>query len=245
MSRAGGEQELEERHRSGAEIVSGQLGPVSLGALLHLAHYEGLSGWLCVARRGEIEIERGTVLDAVCGGLTGFDALRELVFHRGGRFSFVGGETRGRSVIENATLALLDAYRLRDEWAKVAGLVLQPASGGWQATGSALDGLVPLLDGRRTTAEAVAECGGYVTALLDALSAALGRGLLVRVAAPGDASAEAGVDFYELLDRAQGFMRGGNYEAAEGLLRRAIALRPDDRVAQQNLRAVLQRRRTP
>lgn len=237
--------ELEERHRSGAEIVSGQLGRISLGALLHLAQYEGLSGWLCVARRGEIAIERGTVLDAVCGELKGFEALRELLFHRGGRFSFVDGETEGRPVIENATLAMLDAYRLRDEWAKVAGLVLQPAAGGWQPTGSALDALVPLLDGRRSAAEAVAESGGYVTAILDALSAALGRGQLVRVAGSRGGGTEAGADFYELLDRAQGFMRGGNYEAAEGLLRRAIALRPDDRVAQQNLRAVLQRRRTP
>ena len=147
--------------------------------------------------------------------------------------------------LDNPTFAIMDAYRLRDEWAKVAGLVLQPAAGGWQPTGSALDALVPLLDGRRSAAEAVAESGGYVTAILDALSAALGRGQLVRVAGSRGGGTEAGADFYELLDRAQGFMRGGNYEAAEGLLRRAIALRPDDRVAQQNLRAVLQRRRTP
>ena len=38
-------------------------------------------------------------------------------------------------------------------------------------------------------------------------------------------------------------MRRGNYETAEQHLQRALALRPDDRVAQQNLRALTQRRR--
>lgn len=244
MAHNGGGPEPGDKHRSGVEIFSGQLGDISLGGVIDLVHHEATSGWLCVARRGEIAVEKGRVIDATCGPLTGALALRELLFHRGGRFSFICGEPQGTSMIENVTLAMLDAYRLRDRWARLADVVLRPAEGRpWQPTGGHLDEVVLRLDGLRTAAEAVAEAAGFVTVILDALCTALDRGLLVRVGAPDARPGEPDADFYDLLDRAQGLMRCGNYEAAEGLLRRALALRADDRVALQNLRAVTQRRR--
>lgn len=231
-------------HAGAVEILAGDLSDISLTSLLQLAQYEAISGWLCVPRRGEIVLDKGQVLDARCGPLTGLEALRELLFHRGGRFSLLRGEPRAPRVIENVTFAVMDAYRLRDEWARIAGTVLRPAGGQmWRPTGGLLDTFAVHFDGQRTVGEAVATASGCVTLMLDALLDAIHLGLLVRVAAPAIRGEEPALDFYELIDRAQKLMRGGNYETAEQHLRRALALRPDDRVAQQNLRALSQRRR--
>ena len=138
----------------------------------------------------------------------------------------------------------MDAYRLRDEWTRIAGVVLRPAGGEtWRPTGGLLDTFIVNFDGRRTVAETVAAATGCATLLLDALLDAINLGLLVRVAAPTAPAIEPDLNFYELIDRAQALMRRGNYETAEQHLQRALALRPDDRVAQQNLRALTQRRR--
>ncbi len=231
-------------HHDGVEILAGDLSDISLTSLLQLAQYEAISGWLCIARRGEISLSKGHVLDATCGALTGLEALRELVFHRGGRFSLLRGEPKGSRAIENVTFAVMDAYRLRDEWTRIAGVVLRPAGGEtWRPTGGLLDTFIVNFDGRRTVAETVAGATGCATLLLDALLDAINLGLLVRVAAPTAPAIEPDLNFYELIDRAQALMRRGNYETAEQHLQRALALRPDDRVAQQNLRALTQRRR--
>ncbi|HEY8377277.1 MAG TPA: tetratricopeptide repeat protein, partial [Nannocystis sp.] len=52
----------------------------------------------------------------------------------------------------------------------------------------------------------------------------------------------APLDFDTLLERARAHVRAGELDAAEALLRRALELRPGDRVAAQNLRVVLRRR---
>lgn len=236
--------DVEDSHPGGVEILSGDLSDISLTSLLQLTQYEAISGWLCVARRGEITISKGQVQDATCGPLGGLEALRELVFHRGGRFSLLRGEPQAPRAIDNVTFAVMDAYRLRDEWARIAGVVLRPAGDErWRPTGGLLDDIVLHLDGRRTVADTVAAAEGLVTLMLDALLDAINLGLLVRVAAPAAPAAEPHLNFYQLIDRAQALMRGGNYETAEHHLQRALALRPDDRVAQQNLRALTQRRR--
>lgn len=240
----GGERGGEETR--GVEILSGDLRDISLISLLQLAQYEGTSGWLRVVRRGEIALRRGHVLDARCGALTGLEALRELLFHRGGRFSLLRGEPDCSPAIDNVTFAVMDAYRLRDEWTRLAEVVLTPTSElPWRPTGGLLDRLVVQFDGQRSVAEALAaapDAPCCTTLLLDALLDALRLGLLRRITAPVPLVAEPDLDFYELIDRARALMRGDNDEAAERLLRRALALRPEDRVAQQNLRALSQRR---
>lgn len=229
---------------SGVEILSGDLSDISLSALLQLAQNEGISGWIEVRRRGAIALRQGHVLDATCGPLVGVEALRELLFHRGGRFSLVRGEPEGPCRIENVTFAMMDAYRLRDEWVRISGAVLVPAyERPWTPSGGQLDQVVGHLDGVRTVAEAVALTSCSATLLLDGLLDALSLGLLRRVTAPAAPVEADALDFFELVDRAQSLMRSANYEAAERLLLRALALRPHDRVVQQNHRALLQRRR--
>lgn len=229
--------------RLGLEILSGNLGDISLISVLQLAQYERVSGWLDVRRRGHIVLRTGQVVDAQCGGLRATEALRELLFHQGGHFCLVRGEPQGACVIDNPTFAIMDAYRLRDEWRRLADAVLVPAhEGGWTPVGGLLDAVAVLLDGHRSVAE-VAAAVGSVTLLIDTLQDALAVGVLRRVSAH-KVEVEPEGDFYDLIDRAQAEMRGANYDFADRLLQRALSLRPEDRVALQNYRALSQRRRS-
>lgn len=229
--------------RLGVEILSGNLGDISLISVLQLGQYERVSGWLDVRRRGYVVLRTGQVIDAQCGMLRATEALRELLFHQGGHFCLVRGEPQGASVIDNPTFAIMDAYRLRDEWRRLADAVLVPAhEAGWTPVGGLLDEVAALLDGRRSVAE-VAAVVGSVTLLIDTLQDALALGLLRRTAVAAVEVEPVG-DFYDLIDRAQAEMRGANYDVADRLLQRALSLRPEDRVALQNYRALSQRRRS-
>lgn len=234
------------RLSAGIEILAGDLFELSLAALLHLAQYEALTGWLIVGVRGEITWRKGQVTGARSGGLRGFAALKELLFHRGGRFSLRRGEPEPSAEAPlNPTHAIMEAYRLRDEWARLAPLVLAPPRARpWQPAGEAIDAIAAKLDSRRTLGEVV-RAQVAMTPVVDALLQAVAQGRLerighVRQAAP---SIAAGVDFYELVERARGLIREDALEAARALLLQAQALRPDDRVVQQNLRALAQRLR--
>ena len=235
----------------GREIMSGELGEISLAAILQLALYEAVSGWLAVPTDGLITLMRGHVIDARCGNLVGVEALRELLFLAGGRFVLTRGEPPPGLPIDNVTFASVDAYRLRDEWARLRDTVLRPIAGTtWQPAGRGLDHLGDALDGRRTLAEVVQRCGGGVTLILDAVIDALALGLLERVkpdaaAAPAEPVIDPGLGFFDLVDRGRDRLRAGDLDAAEHLLRRALELRPDDRVVLQNLAALAHRRRIP
>jgi len=226
----------------GIEILGGDLFEIGLTSLLYLAHFETLTGWLVVGDRGVVTLHRGQPGHTRAGSLRGVDALRELLFHRGGRFSVIRGVPDvPEAPLDNTTAVMMDAYRLRDEWARIAPLVLR-LTRPWHPAGP-LAATLARLDGRRTLPDAARDSDEPLTPQIDPLLHALGQGLLERVgptAAPAPASSD---DFYALLDRGRELMRRGEHEAACAALERALALRPDDRVAQQNLRALTQRRR--
>lgn len=234
------------RLSAGIEIVAGDLFELSMAALLHLAQFEALTGWLVVGQRGVVSVRKGQVCGARSGPLRGFAALKELLFHRGGRFSLRRGEpeTSGEAPL-NPTHAIMEAYRLRDEWARLATMVLAvPQGRPWQASGDAIDAVVARLDGHLSLAEVV-RAPGPMTPLVDALLLALAQGRLERVGRAREAAAPvaAGGDFYELVEQAHALIRGGSLERAQALLQQAQALRPDDGVVQQNLRALALRLR--
>lgn len=235
------------------EILAGDLQDVGLNSLVQLAQAESLTGWIRVFARGEVSLVKGRISGAVCGPLLGIEALRELMFLRDGRFSAVRGEPQASAPLEGVIYAIMDAYRLRDEWARLGELVLRRAGGQqWHPVGHPLDRVAQELDGRRTLAQVTAGLGAAVTVVLDALIDALNIGVLEQVAAPAPlavvptpAETEpelAPQDFHALLERGRELLREGDLDAAEAALRRALALRPDDRVASQNLRVLLRRR---
>lgn len=233
-------------HARGVEILQGDLFEVGLASLLQLAQHESLSGWLEVARRGVVTLHKGQAIEARCGGLRGLYALRELLFHRGGRFSLRRGATElpPGGTVESVTFALMDAYRMRDEFARVSDCAFRtPPARPWHDTGGPLDAVVARCDGRRTLAQACQAAGEPFTLVIDPLLQAIGEGRLERadvVVAPREELPTA-EDFFELVDRGRDLMRQGEHRSAHAVLLRALALRPDDRVVQQNLRALAQR----
>ena len=236
-----------EQRPLGIEILHGDLFEIGLTSLLYLAHFETLTGWLVVGARGLITLHRGQPGFTRAGELRGAGALRELLFHRGGRFSLIRGtpEDDPHGPLDNTTAVMMDAYRLRDEWARIAPLVLRPAPA-WSPP-RPLRATVARLDGRRTLADAARDSDDPLTPQIDLLMQALADGALERLGAPVSAPAAAidSDDFYGLQDRGREHMRRGEHEAARVALERALALRPDDRVVQQNLRALAQRQRQP
>ena len=247
--------DTEDTRSRGVEILAGDLFEISLASLLFLVQYEAINGWLTVARRGVITLNKGHIAAVRCGSLRGHDGLRELLFHRGGHFTIVRGELVASEgpAVNNPTFAMMDAYRLRDEWNRLAPQVLRvPAARPWQATSSPLAATVAQFDGRRSVAEALRSQDGALSPLIDPLLEALAAGLLERSSSSGGAppppaspAPAAHGDFYELVERGRDCVRRGDYKVAHDLLTQALALRPDDRVVQQNLRALVQRLRQP
>lgn len=230
------------------ELLRGDLRDISLVSLLQLAQAEAIGGWLRVDGRGEIGLLKGHVGKVTCGRLSGVEALRELAFHDRGRFVLARGELDGERCDVNVPFALMDAYRLRDEWKRLADAVLRRVDDRpWKPTNGPLDAIVLELDGRRPLSELVAPDACVVTLLIDAALDALRLGLVERVP-PGQRPPPlapvpvAPEEFDALVDRGRELARRGEFERAEQTLRRALACRPDDRAVQQNLRALARRR---
>lgn len=229
------------------ELLRGDLRDVSLVSLLQLAQVEAISGWLRIEGRGEISLLKGHVGTVACGRLTGVEALRELAFHDRGRFVLARGEPAGDRTCDNVPFALMDAYRLRDEWKRLADTVLRRVDDKpWKPTGGPFDPIVLELDGRRSLAELVDPHPGITTLVIDAALDALRLGLVERVHGvprrPPPLAVVDSEDYDDLVDRGRELTRRGEFDAAEALLRRALARRPDDRAVQQNLRVLARRR---
>ncbi|MCB9568207.1 MAG: DUF4388 domain-containing protein [Myxococcales bacterium] len=269
---------------TGEKILSGELADISLPTLLHLLEIENVTGWLLLDRRARIDFAKGHVIAASIGSRHGVEALREILFQEGSRFEVCRGEPRPEQGIERVAFAVMDAFRLRDEWARIEGSVLRLVGGQmWRPTGTEVDALMDRIDGESSLRELVALTGVPVTMAIECVLDALTLGLVevvkvrpkaeraepspatpipeaARASEPGPAPAPAaspapapaevvtraleieGVDFYELLDRARASMRRGALDEAEALVEAALRLRPEDRVARQNLRRIHQLR---
>lgn len=216
-----------------AEILQGDTAAIGLFAVIQLAEGEALSGRL-VLPRGEVALHLGNVVGARFGAVTGVDALYEHLLWRGGRFVFEDAPVPAAPGLGPAAALMLEGCRLLDEWQRVEGLVLACAPDA--APSTKLAPLVPHLDGRRRVRDAVARAGMLrchaVDPLLDGLDAAL---LVERAVAVEEAPAD---DFDALMDAGRRHVRAGRHADALAAFRRAVALRPDDRVATQNLRRI-------
>lgn len=233
------------------EVLCGDLKQVALANVLQVAQQERISGWVRAVGRGTITLVHGDVVDARCGGSSARDALRELLFADRGRFLVVAGEPEPAPPMAGFVLAVIDGCRLREEWERLGPAVLSPIDGAsWRPTGSAVDAVMLGLDGRRTLEAIVEECGLTPPQIVDGILEALEFGLVsiceeARAPARDEARAEAAecfgaeaptVDVDECLERGRDALRRRDFAGAEAFFERALALRPDDRIAQQNLR---------
>ena len=238
---------------TGQSILRGELAEISLSTLLHLMDLESLTGWLVVDGEARIDFHAGHVTTASKGALRGPCALREILVCGGSSFEVFRGSPRSTVAMRRISLIILDAFRLRDEWLKMEHSVLRLVGDQrWHPTGGGVDALMEQLDGKRTLAELVRQTGLSLGTVIEEIREAKTLGLVevcessgvpVRQAKSSLSTIHYGVDsaavdFFELLDRARGSIRRRDFVLAEDLLCRALQLRPNDRIAQQNLRRV-------
>lgn len=240
-------------------VMSGDLEYVRLGALLHLAETEMLSGRISFEDHGHVEIDRGHPVAAACGDdLGGIDAMRELFFCDRGSFELrLADDIQGDSL--GPVIALvMDGCRLVDEWERLATmhLVWDPtwedgADDALRPLIRRVEGVLGALDGSRSLAQVIAARGRHRSRVTDPLRILLEAGHLEEVEPPEgatDAAAStvtpvpgtvpADGDYDELVARGRELLRGGDLDAAEERFLSALELRPNDRVVAQNLRHV-------
>ncbi len=249
---------------SAEPVLSGDLDDMCLPTLLHLLEIESHTGWLQVDQERRIDLYRGHVTCASAGDLEGVEALKEVLVAGGSRFEVFHGRPRHERALERVSSTLFDSYRILDEWAKIEGTVLRLVGDQrWWPTGRGIDALMAVIDGTTPLRELVAQTGVSLCSVVDEVLEAKRLGLVVATeVVTGELATEpgvevgpdlpelggtpppatedpfVGVDFFDLLDRARASTKLGDYGFAEAALEAALRLRPEDRIASQNLRRV-------
>lgn len=168
------------------------------------------------------------------------------------------------------TRAVLDGVRLLDEWARIGGMILS-ATGPLPTLASPAAELMAMLDGARPLQALVLEARVSPALIVDPVLDLLEEAHLDEVAEaaphvpwPGISALQsagqpaipanptipaqtiltgAGApDYDQLLEDGRRLLREADFEAAESAFMAALAARPDDRIAAQNLRRARQLR---
>lgn len=235
------------------EVLAGSLKAVGLPSLLQLAESEGLSGRLSLHGAGEVELREGLPVAARCEGLQARAALLELFLVDADRFSLLATASPPAGAPLGEVIELvMEGCRLADEWSRLAACPVvrgpaAPVAGPVGRLLAALEPGQPLDIGRRAAGLARAAC---VDPLLDLVEQGALR-LAPPVELPAPAPAElpppapaavpaepagpAPVDYYTALEQGRDHLRTRDHDAAEAAFQAALAARPDDRVARQNL----------
>jgi hypothetical protein len=240
------------------EALRGDLAWVSVGGLLQLAESEACSGVVELPGAATVTLRHGRPVDARWGTLTGWPALLQALLTKRGAFRLEVGPPAepARPPLADVSTAVLEGCRLADELDRLAPLRLRPV-GALPAEGVAR-ALAAAMDGDRTVAEVLARSAVPEALAVDVLLGMTERREIVEAAPPDRERARAAVppaiegaapavaapappaapDADELVDRAREAVRGKAFDAAADLFRRALALRPNDRVIAQNLHRV-------
>lgn len=227
------------RRGTEAEILKGNLQEISLSSLLQALNADGRSGWLHLEGGGEIVLVNGEVVAASTSNAEGNAAIQALLARRSGDFSFTRGDPPRGEPIASMMGLILESARLDDEWQRLAPNVVEVRDRSKiNPKDPCISTLLPWIDGRRSVAQ-LAHLGVSTTAqIIESINAALASGALGRVRGRRAPEPLVDEDFDELIDGARVHMRAGELEAAAAAFHRALALRPDDRIARQNLRRV-------
>lgn len=233
------------------ELLRGQLGPIGLSSLLQLASTEGVSGTLSLGPSASVGLYEGAVVSARHGGARGLEALRMTFLLQVGVFVLTDDAPAERKSFGNSTGLILDGLRFSDEWAEHAALVLavDPAVS-WRPADTAAAEVIGLLQGQLTLAEVISISGHSPARVLDSLREGLRVGALYEAAPPDpkrvsfEDKPPTEEEYFNLVDEGRTSLRAGELSRAEVAFRRALRARPEDGVARQNLRRVLELRRT-
>ena len=223
------------RPQTPTTVLEGDLRSVSLASVLHLAESDAIDGVLLIGDDRLIGLCRGLVVSARAGKLAGLSALNSMFFLDRGAFRLIAGDPAEGAPFGSAIELTIEACRIVDEWSRLSPMVLR---------------VTPLFDGRsvsRPVDDLVGERGYSPVLIISDLLEALREGIVETVAradrgpppADGRPSPE---DFNELLDEGRAHMRSGDLVRAERTLRRAVRAQPENRLARQNLRRVVQLR---
>lgn len=228
-----------------ALVLSGDLTRVSLASVLQLLDTECSTGRLELPPLGRMLLREGQPVEVHLGPLRGPDAFNSLFLAPSQTFELHDEPVEGGRPLGQMTPLVLGALRISDEWSRLAAMVLRPAPG---ATPKGLGAVIPHLDGHATLAEAVALGGAAPAQVVDPLLDALEARQLVQAGRPDPERARAAAlppspeDFYALIDQGRVELRAGRLAQAEAAFRRALMARPGERLAEQNLRRVIQLR---
>ncbi|MCA9694354.1 MAG: DUF4388 domain-containing protein [Myxococcales bacterium] len=242
------EESPEQGASGGDAILQGNLRSFTLASLLDLSAANAVDACLTIAQEGEIWFRDGQVVSARSGVQTGLPALYALFFFRAAGFTMTAGAPSERAPLGTAAAITQEAERLVGEWERLSRLVLQvtPAFNGSSET-LPVDDLLLLLDGSATVIELVTELEYSPSVIIHDLLQAIDSGLVevvdeARRQRTPKATRPRPQDFFELLDRGRELMRSGDLVRAEIALRRAVRAQPDNKLARQNLRRVVQLR---
>lgn len=227
--------------------LEADLSVVTMAGLLQFLEMEVLSGRLHVGEVGAVDVRRGQAVHAEVGDWEGVDALCDLFVLTSGAAHF---ELRDDDDLPTRPLGpvgglVIEGSRRVDELRRLGGWIVEATDGAPERAA---------FDGSRTVIEAAAAAGRPATAVARDVSTWLREGLLRDTGrrgaavvdgaagwpapAPADGAAGLPEAFYDLLDFGRDRLRDRDLVAAAAAFRKACGLRPDDRLAAQNLRRV-------
>lgn len=234
------------------EALRGDTCTFSLGTLLQAAESEGITGVIRFAPEVEVGLHAGAPVRARHHGLAGVEALLEMFLRPLPPFVVHVGAEPAAPPLGVTVGLVLDACRLQDDWARVAPLVLAARD----ATSLPAEVRALPLDGRQPVWAAVDAAGTSRARVIDPLLGGLEAGHLVEAAPPvaappetatapvqqpvtshpsGPTPAHAG-DYDLALGLGRRLVREGRFGEARAAFEHALAVRPEDGVARQNLR---------
>jgi hypothetical protein len=227
------------------EILRGDLEVLNLASVLQLIEAEAVTGVMTFDQGAEIRFKHGQLVSAMIGRRRGVQAVEEMFLTPMSSFVVSQAEVSEERVLGMMTGVIMSGLRLSDEWARLSALVLGPRPGR-EIKDPALAALVAQMDGGRTVVEVVQAAGSVPVVAIDPLVRGLDEGLLREVSAPAPERAKAALsppspeEYYPLIDEGRNYLKLGQLSEAEAAFRRAQLARPDDRLAEQNLKRVLQ-----
>lgn len=224
-------------------MIQGNLQDVALSSLLQAMHVDSVSGYLRVEGGGVLHIVDGEVVGASTAGAEGYEAVMSLLARRRGSFTFERGSPAGAEPLAPIMNLLLESARLDDEWRRVADYVVRVADRTRVPSDEpCLAALLQWVDGRRTIEEVAHLSGDSTTEIVASVRVGIRGGVLARVRSAESAGSsrepEPDKGFDDLIASARAKIRDGDLEGAARHLHRALARRPEDRIARQNLRRV-------